>query len=180
MADYYLGEIRMFTCAYAPQTWHLCDGSLLNVQQNAALYSLIGTKFGGDGKTTFGLPDLRGRVMAGVLPSNPSFQQLGTTGGAETVAIDVTQMPPHTHDFNITNTPGTVGLNTEILANPVGKDTAGNVVHVNVYNTNVTTSTTLNAASIGSVGSGQGHNNMQPFTTVNFCIAIQGLYPQRN
>jgi len=176
MADYYLGEIRMFTCSYAPQTWHLCDGTMLNIQQNAALYALIGTQFGGDGQTTFALPDLRGRTIAGILPSSPSFQKVGTKGGIEGEVLTLAETPPHTHVFGVSNTAGNTTFAGKILAEPVGPSGT----QVNIYNTNASAQTTLNTATIGSAGGGAAHNNMQPFTTINYCIAIQGDFPQRN
>ncbi len=178
MADFYLGEIRMFACNYAPPGWHICDGSLLNMQQNAALYALLGTLYGGDGKTTFALPDLRGRTMAGLLPTNPSFQKVGTAGGSETETLSPAEMPPHTHTFGVKNAPATGTLAGEILANPVGA--APTNTQVDIYNASAATTTTLNPATISTVGGNVPHNNMQPYTTVNFCIAVQGLFPSRN
>jgi microcystin-dependent protein len=177
MGDYYIGEIRAFACDYAPQDWALCDGSLLPVQQNAALYSLLGTQYGGDGKINFALPDLRGRVPVGtgVRGTSPAYTyNAGNNGGAETVALQTTEIPPHNHPFFVKNAVGTVPIIGAVLGIP---NTSS--VQLNVYNPNAGTTIALNAGTILNTGTGAKHNNMQPFQTINFCIAIRGLYPMR-
>lgn len=174
MTDNFLGEIRLFSCNFAPAGWALCNGALLQVKQNAALFSLIGNSFfGGDGVNTFALPDLRGRVPIHFGTGSPSYA-IGNSGGLETVTINATQMPAHNHSFAVYNGLGTVGEPNDVLAIPNGTN-----AQFNIYNANVTTSTTLNAGSVAAVGGGQAHNNMQPFLTLNFCIAVQGIYPPR-
>ncbi len=178
MGDYYIGEIRAFACDYAPEDWALCDGSLLPVQQNAALFSLLGIQYGGDGKINFALPDLRGRVPIGTgvrnISSPPYTYVVGNKGGSESVAIQTTEMPAHNHSFLVKNAAGTVPLAGAIVAIPDGGSTK-----VNTYNTAAGSTTSLNPGTINSTGAGGAHNNMQPYQIINFCIAIRGLYPQR-
>jgi len=178
MTDNYLGEIRAFSFTYAPQGWHVCDGSVLNIQQNNALFSLIGNVFGGDGVKTFALPDLRGRTMFNMGQKGNFVYHRGSKGGQETTGLTSSQIPLHTHDMEVENAVGNVGLPTNILAIPQAAPAQGSA-KINTYNTDVSQNTTLNPAVIGNTGSGQAHNNMQPFQTVNFCIATQGFYPPR-
>ena len=177
MTDNYLGEIRVFASDFAPEGWALCDGSLLPLNQYAALYSLLGTKFGGNGTTNFALPDLRGRVPigTGVRGTSPAYTYtIGNNGGSETVALQTAAMPAHSHVFGVKNALGSVALAGAILAIPNAPST-----QVNIYNTSAGSTTTLNPGTIENTGTGAPHNNMQPFQTINFCIAILGLYPQR-
>ncbi len=178
LTDNYLGEIRLFSFEYAPEGWHICDGSILNIQQNVALFSLIGNAFGGDGKTTFALPDLRGRAPFGAGVKAPFTYQRGQKGGAEAVALSSTEMPFHNHLMEVENTIGNVPNSTNYLAIPQTKPAQGSIP-VNAYNPDVTSNTILNPDTISVSGSGQAHNNLQPFQTVNFCIATQGYYPPR-
>jgi len=177
MTDNFLGEIRAFACSYAPEGWALCDGSLLPLNQNQALYSLLGTRFGGNGTTNFALPDLRGRVPigTGVRGASPAYTYtIGNNGGSETVALETATMPPHNHYVSVKNALGSVGLAGGILAIPNGGST-----QVNIYNTSTGSTTTLNPDTVGNTGAGSPHSNMQPFQTINFCIAVLGIYPQR-
>lgn len=187
MADAALGEIRMWaSTAYVPFCWSLCDGSLLNIQEYQELYSLIGVTYGGDGKTTFGLPDLRGRVPVGQgKAASGTTYTLGQSGGAETVTLTESNMPMHTHTFNAVNAAadglepanqmlGTVtpNGNTKGLYVPVPTATAGK-------------NTPLNDCAVGfaygSSGSGvQPHINLMPSFGMNFIICVRGLYPQRS
>lgn len=173
MAEYFLGEIRIFPMSWPPQGWALCNGASLAVNQFQALYSLLGQQFGGNGNTTFQLPDLRGRtpVHGGGRIVN------GTTGGAETVKLTVATMPPHTH---------------AMLANPVNAtvaNAAGNVLAVSqpnigegipcpIYSSDPAT-ITLNPGTIGNSGTNQPHANIQPSLVLNFCISTTGNYPPR-
>jgi len=175
MTENYLGEIRAFSFAYAPEGWHICDGSTLNIQQNSALFSLIGNVFGGDGVKTFALPDLRGRTMFSMGQKGAFVYQRGSKGGQETVALTASQMAPHNHAMSVDDVPGKVPLPGNILAIP----TTSGGVQINAYNPDVSTNTTLNPGTIDYAGEGQGHNNIQPFQTVNLCIATQGYYPPR-
>ncbi len=173
--DVFLGEIRIFPFATIPSGWHLCDGTLLNITSNAALYSLFGTAFGGNGSTTFALPDLRGRAAIGVggIPGTTSTYLLGNKGGVETVALTTVQAPMHNHYFLVKNTPGTLNISVDpdpVLANPA---------NISPYNTSATT-TTLHPTTLTTAGAGGAHTNMQPFLVQNFCICTSGLYPPRN
>jgi microcystin-dependent protein len=173
MADPYLGEIRPFAFGYAPKGWALCNGALLSIQQNAALYSLLGNTFGGDGRTTFALPDLRGRTP--LHPDPAQQQQRGTIGGAEQVTLLPTQVPPHTHSVIASGTnadrSGAAGATPCFL----GATVAGS----SYAPASGATLTPLDASAVGSIGGGQAHNNMQPSLVINFCIATTGAYPPR-
>jgi microcystin-dependent protein len=177
MSDFYIGEIRAFACNFAPQGWAFCDGSLLQIQTNAALYSLLGIQYGGDGVKNFALPDLRGRVPigAGVRAVQSSYSySVGNKGGSDIVALTIPAIPVHSHLFLVKNAAGTAPLANAVLAIPESGTT-----QFNIYNTAATSSTTLNPTTIQPAGTGAAHNNMQPFQTINFCIAIEGYYPTR-
>lgn len=177
MTDNYLGEIRLFGFDYAPQGWHLCDGTQLNIQQNMALYSLIGLTYGGDGKTTFALPDLRGRTPIDMGQSSwGTMYQLGKAEGQEAVSLNTQEMPKHSHAMLADNSAGNKGVPTgNLLAIPTAKDGS----QISVYNTASTTVAPLNPATIENTGGSAAHGNMQPFLSVNFCIALTGFYPPR-
>jgi len=176
MTDNYLGEIRLFGFGFAPQGWHLCDGSILNIQQNTALYSLIGFSYGGDGRTTFALPDLSGRTAIDMGQSNASsaYYKLGQAKGKEGVTLVTQEMPKHNHLMLVDNNSGSKGIVGNILAIPTKGD-----VQVNIYNPSNTTVAPLSPATVDNKGGGGAHNNMQPFLAVNYCIATMGIYPQR-
>lgn len=184
MAEPYLGEIKLFPFGYAPKGWALCNGVLLTIQQNAALYSLLGTTYGGDGVNNFALPDLRGRmpVNAGV---NQRFQYVvnrGDKGGSETVALPKDQMPAHTHtvtgDNSLANVINPLASNTCLWSTPATPTPPVTAVPINPFS-NATANAQLDPSVLGQTGGGQGHNNMQPFLVLNFCIATIGVYPPR-
>lgn len=172
MSEPFVGEIRMFAGNFAPRGWAFCDGQLLAVSQNDALFSLLGTIYGGDGRTTFGLPDLRGRIPihAGQGPGL-SNRRLGSKGGAEKVTLTVNQFPSHTHG------PLRASSQTAVDALPGGKVTAQTDTPLYVDDTPVAG---FNAASVTNVGGSQSHTNMMPFLCVNFIIALFGIYPSRH
>jgi microcystin-dependent protein len=172
MSEPYIGEIKMFAGNFAPRNWAFCDGQLLAIAQNNALFSLLGTTYGGDGRTTFALPDLRGRVPIhqGTGPGLAS-KTLGSRSGSETVTLTGGQLPAHTHGFLASTGPGT-------QSNPVGA-LPGASSSVDLYLEEDPT-VDLNTAAMTSVGSNQSHNNVQPFRCVNFIIALFGIYPSRN
>jgi len=167
MSEPFLGEIRPFGFGFAPQGWASCDGQLLPINQNQALFALLGTMYGGDGRSTFGLPDLRGRAAMHLAPAHPQ----GQSAGAEAVALGVNELPAHTHQATASNGPAT-------QASPADKfwaqDSSGNVIYSSAG------STPLAAGAIGPAGGSQPHPNMQPFLTVNYCIALQGIFPSRD
>ena len=171
MADPFVAEIRIFPFNFAPKGWAFCDGQILTISQNTALFSLLGTTYGGDGKSNFALPNLQGNA-----PMHPgqgpglSLHDLGETGGSETVALLESEIPSHSHAVNASAADGTTGIPSgQLVANGVG---------VNMYTTTFT-ATMLNPNAVGPVGGDQPHNNMQPYVTLNYCIALQGVFPPR-
>ena len=172
MSDYFIGEIRLFALNYAPQDWHICDGSLLPIQTNAALYVLLGARFGGDNVKTFALPDLRGRTPVHVNYS-AGFQSVGTAGGSETVQLAPTQLPAHTHTVNATTNAGT---GTNASGNLFGG--ADGAPPPNLYAPSTGVLQPLNTNTVTSIGGNVGHNNMQPYQVLNYCIALSnGFFP---
>lgn len=173
MSNPYIGEIRMFGCNFAPRGWAFCNGQLLPIAQNTALFSLLGTTYGGNGTTTFGLPDLRGRVPIhfGQGPGLSSYS-LGQTGGAESVTLLTTQIPAHSHTVNAADTGG--NQTSPIAALPAVESTG--------TSKNFSNSGTgqMSPAMINPAGGNQPHPNLQPYQTINFCIALEGIYPSRN
>lgn len=165
MGTPFLAEIRMMSFNFAPRGWALCNGQLLPINQNQALFSLLGTFYGGNGQTTFGLPNLQGRVPIHV--GNGHTQ--GEAAGTPTVTLLVSQLPAHSHLASATSVNGTTATPTNnVLAS-----------YLNGYGP-VAALTTLAADEISSVGGSQAHENRQPFLTLNFCIALQGIFPSRN
>lgn len=172
MSEPYVGEIRMFAGNFAPRGWALCDGQLLAVSQNDALFSLLGTIYGGDGRTTFGLPDLRGRLPmhAGDGPGL-SQRRLGAKGGAESVTLNVNQLPSHTHQLKASDN---VAGRTDPANNVLGRST-----NIDLY-TGDPPDVNAAATAIGAVGGSQSHSNLMPFLCINFILALFGIYPPRH
>ena len=173
MSEPYVGEIRMFAGNFAPRGWAFCDGQLLAVSQNDALFSLVGTIYGGDGNTTFGLPDLRGRIPihAGAGPGL-SERRLGAKGGAEKVTLTVNQIPSHNHQVKCDDFVGDSygdGGSNNIAAGTTNR----------VYTSEFDTSELLNQQTIDSKGGSHSHTNLMPFLNVHFIIALFGIYPSR-
>jgi len=171
----FVGQIIMFGGNFAPRGWALCNGQLLPVSGNDALFSILGTTYGGNGRTTFGLPDLRGRVPmhAGHGPGLTN-RQLGETGGAEQVTLDADQIPSHNHLMTVTDRAGTAGQPSDLYlaTNDKGGQDYGTPQDGEDQH--------LNEAAIRNTGGSQPHNNVQPFQTVNYIIALTGLYPSSN
>ena len=168
----YVGEIRLFAGNFAPVGWAFCDGQLLAISQNEVLFNLIGTTYGGDGQTTYALPDLRGRVpLHQGQGSGTSNYVIGQNGGVENVAINAAQMPSHTHGLRA-STQAAKAVDDE--SNAFGSSTSAN------YYGAVTQTVPMDAGAFTSIGSGQAHNNMGPFTGMSFIISLFGVYPTQN
>ena len=173
MSEPFLAEIRLFGFAFAPLGWAQCDGQILPINQNQSLYSLLGTTYGGDGRTSFALPDLRGRAAAhvGVSPDGVS-KNLGSKGGAETVAVAIAETPAHSHTVIADASPADSN-------NASGKQYAQ--TGAPIYHTpDPSNAVAMNGAVVATTGAGLGHENMQPYLAINFCIATRGLFPSRN
>ena len=168
MAEPYIGEIRLFSGNYAPAGWALCNGQVMQISDNEPLFALLGTIYGGDGQTTFGLPDLRGRVP--IHPA-PGTYAVGQMGGTETVTLTSQNMAQHSHSANANAGNGTT-------SDPTGLFWAGNNDY-RVYS-DVAPSTSFAPAAIGVAGGGNPHENMMPFLTVSYIIALEGVYPNFN
>ncbi len=174
MSEPFIAQVQIFPYNFAPRGWAFCDGQLLPIAQNTALFALIGTIYGGDGRTTLGLPNLKGRAV--VHPGNgPGLSPvaLGQRGGVETVTLSEAQMASHNHDL----------MADSFTAN--SGDPAGRVLArsqgANAYQTNTTANLVqMSALTLQDTGGGGDHNNLQPFLTLNFCIALQGLFPSRS
>lgn len=171
----FIGEIRLFAGSYAPVGWALCNGQLVPLGQNTALYSLIGTTYGGDGKTNFALPNLKGRapMHAGAGPGlTPHY--LGEAGGKASVPLVAGQMPAHSHVPGCYDGPGNADAPTDAVW--AGKAGRGAVA---AYAPAPTADGAMNAQALSSMGSGKAHNNRQPYLGLNFIIALNGIFPQR-
>jgi microcystin-dependent protein len=164
MSEPFLGEIRMFSFDFAPKGWAMCNGQLLQINQNQALFSLLGTTYGGDGQQTFALPDLRGR-----LPFHVGTRVQGQMAGTESETLNLNQMPAHTHAAQASSTTGTA-------ATPGGNFWAA--AAANPYASS--NSSTMSAQAVTSAGGSQPHNNLPPFLVLNVCMALLGIFPSRN
>jgi len=172
MSEPFVGEIRMFAGNFAPRGWAFCDGQLLAVSQNDALFSLYGTIYGGDGRTTFGLPDMRGRIPihAGSGPGL-SPRRLGAKSGAEKVTLTVNQLPSHSHIYNASTTAAT--------ANSPDGALIGESPSIDIFS-ELPPSVDLATNAITNVGGSRSHTNLMPYLCVNFIVALFGIYPSRN
>ncbi|WP_215410272.1 tail fiber protein [Janthinobacterium sp. JC611] len=177
MSDVYVGQIMMAGFAFAPKGFAACNGQLMPIQQNQALFSLLGTQFGGNGQSTFGLPDLRGRTPCGAGASadgkwQPAPLTQGTSAGVEAVTLLSTQLPMHNHTANALTTAGAI-------KNPTGALYAGSGSE-SIYVAATGPQVALSQQTLAAIGGSTAHNNMQPFRTINFTIALSGTYPARN
>lgn len=179
--DNFVGEIRLMPFSWAPNGWVPCDGRLLNLQQNIALYSLIGTLYGGDGKTTFAVPDLRGRVPVHRNYNNFNVNsqfQVGTQGGAEQVTLTQAQVPSHMHTFGAATVAADQFPPTSFL--PAIVQPFSSTAAPNVYDTVGTSLVTIDPQTVSVSGAGAAHPNVQPFIVLNYMIATTGIYPSRD
>ncbi|MFK5878606.1 MAG: tail fiber protein [Flavobacteriaceae bacterium] len=168
-----IGEVKMFAGNFAPRGWAFCNGQLLPISQNSALFSILGTTYGGDGRTTFALPDLRGRVAVHAGSGTGLIRkQLGQRGGEETVNITVKNLPSHSHAVKAVAEVGDEGL-------PNGNLPASNSTANKSYST-LSSNATMSKSMIENTGGNLPVNNMQPYLTVNYIICLEGIFPSRN
>ncbi len=174
MSESYLGEIRIFAGNYAIEGWALCDGSLQSISQNQALFTLLGTTYGGDGINTFALPDLRGRALIhqGTASSGLVYG-FGQIWGAEAVVLNTSALPAHTHTFSGLSSAGTVadpGPTVALASAPNGET---------LYDATISAQVPLAPSAVGTAGSGVAHDNRQPYLAISYLISLYGNYPQR-
>lgn len=179
MSEPFLAEIRMFGFNFAPRGWAFCDGQILPINQNQSLYSLLGTVYGGDGRTSFALPDLRGRTPMHVGSGDQLSVTQGQKSGAETHTLSTNELPPHSHSVSTTGNQGsdadlygTIGSENNVLASQKRGAPP--------FYTDANALVSMHDKTITHTGNSQAHNNMQPYLTISFAIAIQGLFPSRN
>jgi microcystin-dependent protein len=181
MSEFFIGQIMLTGFVFAPKYFAQCNGQLLPINQNQTLFSLLGTRFGGNGSTNFALPDMRGRTPMGFSPSaDPNWQpapmQLGQAAGAENVSLLPTNLPAHSHLLECASTTGD-------SRNPAGRSFANNASTSGPATPLYATPGTLVAmdpSMVGAAGGSQPHPNLQPYTTINFCIALSGIFPSRS
>lgn len=194
MAEAFIGEIRTFGFNFAPRSWAMCNGQLLAISQNTALFSLLGTVYGGDGRTTFQLPDLRSRVPvhSGQGPGLSNYP-LGKSGGVETVTLNQNQMPSHTHigntsGFTVTFPASTVAATTPTpspsvrLGKAAGqdRDPTPNIYTTGAADTDLGQFPATGNLTNENTGGSQAHENRMPYQVINYCICLQGIFPSRN
>ena len=168
MAEPFLAEVRIFSFNFPPKGWAMCNGQLLPINQNQALFSLLGTTYGGDGRVNFALPDLRGRTPISIGGSHT----LGERRGEQAHTLTIGELPNHNHLVNIVNAQGS-GV-------PQGSPVSFSESKLETRFTNGSAGSAMHQSSISNVGGSQAHNNMQPSLVLNFCIALQGIFPSQN
>ncbi len=169
MSTPFLSELKMVSFGFAPKGWTMCNGQLLPINQNQALFSLLGTTYGGNGQTTFGLPDLRGRVPM----HSGSGHTLGERGGVESTTLLITQLPQHNHLISAATV-------AEDATKPSGNLMATTSGNLTIYTTKHTIGVAMDPAIMPNMGGSQPHENRQPFLTLNWVIALQGIFPSQN
>ena len=181
MSEPFLGEVKIISWNYAPKGWALCNGQFLPINQNQALFSLFGTTYGGNGQTTFALPELRGRVSMHI--GGGHIQ--GEKAGQEFHTVTMSEMPAHNHFLQAdATTAATSNTNTAAagrsIGQTIGSPPTGASFPLSLYTANIANLTTLNPAVISNTGGSQPHENRQPFLVLNFIVALQGIFPSRN
>ena len=171
--DPFLGQIAFVPYNFVPKNWAACNGQILSIAQNQALFALLGTTYGGNGTTTFALPDMRGRVLVheGQAPGGPTTYTMGQTGGAESVTLQVTQIPSHSHTVNAVTAEG----NQNSPTNALPADTKA----LDKEYSDVTANTTMKSTMVNPTGGGQAHENRPPFITLKCIISLQGVFPSQ-
>jgi microcystin-dependent protein len=169
MAEPYLGEIRLMSFVYAPQGWALCNGQFMAINQNQALFALLGTTYGGNGQTTFALPDFRGRVPIHV----GNGHTLGERAGEQAHTLSISEIPTHVHSANASTAAAT-------SASPTTSSVLAQSIGANLYGAANSNPVAMNPGMIANTGGSQAHQNMQPYLTISFCIALQGIFPSQN
>lgn len=180
-AEPYVAEISLYGLNFNPAGWALCNGQILSISQNTALFSLLGTMYGGNGQTTFALPNLQGRcvIHPGQGPGLSNWY-LSETGGSKTVTLTEPQIPTHSHPVQATLKTANPSSSTDVTANPIGNYPAASTVNLYSDTAGVGTMNPVNLdVQLGPIGGSLPHNNMQPFLVINFCIAIYGIFPAR-
>lgn len=173
MSDPFIGEIRLLPYTFAPRDWAFCNGQLLSIAQNTALFSILGTTYGGDGHTTFGLPNLKGRLAMGAgQGSGLTAHPLGAAVGSATVTLTANELPAHNHQLICDATMGS-------QPNP-GEAFAAGERGGALYHSNPTSLVPMAPQAMSMAGGGGAHPNIQPFVVVNYCICLVGVYPTRN
>lgn len=174
MSTPFLAQVSIMAFNFPPKGWALCNGQLLPINQNQALFALLGTTYGGDGRTNFALPNLQGRAAVHPGARGGVSTLLGEAGGAESVSLTLAELPAHRHNLNVV----TDFANSNVPGNalPAARPRGG----LAIYGSGGSADAALNPAGVQSVGASQSHNNMQPYGVLNFCIALQGIFPSRN
>lgn len=176
MTTPFLGQIEIFAFGFAPKGWAQCNGQLLTINQYAGLFGLLGTQFGGDGRTTFALPDMRGRI-----PVSWGQNLVGHQGGEEFHTLSPSEMPAHNHLVNVDSTAGAASraATSTVLGQSSGTSSTGQQLAIDAYGTGGP-ATALDSRAISNVGGSLQHENRQPFLALNFCMALTGIFPSRN
>jgi microcystin-dependent protein len=175
MSEPFLAEVKIFGFNFPPRGWAFCDGQILPINQNQSLYSLLGTTYGGDGRTSFALPELRGRTPIHVGTGDESTYVLGEKGGEETHVLTTNEIPQHEHEARATSASAS---STDPDGNMLA-ETSGGRFSISPYGDN-TSPVALHGSTVANAGSSAGHDNMQPYLALSYCIALTGLFPSRN
>ena len=179
--DPFLGQINLFGCNFAPRGWSMCQGQVMSIAQNTALFSLLGTNFGGNGTTTFLLPDLQGRAPIG-FGQGPGLSNytIGERSGAESAPVAAVSYPAHSHTLFAAAGPGTTNAPSGMIEAEGQTGGRGGTINLALYSASGTPTPLATAALAAAAGGSQPHNNIQPYLALNFCIALQGIFPSRS